>query len=212
VTLGAVFREKFMNFTVTSCKIADAFAADATISSRHGSPQSCPLSAMDPDYFSIVSYSLYLSRNGTFPFAFLFAVAFSATNVALMLVPVIEFIDNGIQRGVIWIDLFFVTTTLYLLRVPGTYIYIAFVGIFLLAVVWRDLRLVLFPCWSSASCLEYSNISVIWFQLSVNIRQFLTGVVLCRSDLLLFPFKTVDQRRADFERNAGREPHCRCHG
>src|SRR3954462_9337738 len=80
----------------------------------------------------------------TFPLVFVVAVAFSASNVALMLVPTYRFTDSNIQRGVALTDLLFVTATLYLLRVSETYLYIAFVTVFILAVLWRDLRLVLF--------------------------------------------------------------------
>ena len=108
----------------------------------------------------LASYLTFFSYLGTetFPFVFVFAVAFSATNVALMLVPSYKFLDSRIQRGVTWIDLFFVTTTLYLLRAPGTYLYIAFVGIFLLAVVWRDLRLVLFAVFVVIAVYQFTGL------------------------------------------------------
>ena len=94
----------------------------------------------------LASYLTLFSYLGTESFAVIFIVtiAFSASNVGLMLVPSSKFSDASIQRVVGWMDVFFVTTTLYLLRVAETYLYVAFVAVFLLAVVWRDLRLVLF--------------------------------------------------------------------
>src|SRR5438552_2278422 len=92
---------------------------------------------------SYLTLFTYLGTD-TFPIVFVVAVAFSASNAALMLVPSYRFTDRSIQRAVVLMDLFFVTSTLYLLRVSETYLYVAFVGVFLLAVLWRDLRLVLF--------------------------------------------------------------------
>src|SRR6185436_12708159 len=83
----------------------------------------------------LASYLTLFSYLGTesFPFVFILALAFSASNVALMLVPSQRFTDNNIQHAVVWLDVFVVTVTLYLLRVSETDLYIAFVGVFLLA-------------------------------------------------------------------------------
>lgn len=122
-------------------------------------------------YLTIFSYL----GTDTFPLVFVFAIAFSATNVALMLVPNYRFTDGGVQRALVCTDLFFITATLYLLRVPGTYLYIAFVGIILLAVVWRELRLVLFSIFVVSLLFGVFNYFRLFnFQLDINIQQFLT--------------------------------------
>jgi diguanylate cyclase (GGDEF)-like protein len=124
----------------------------------------------------LASYLTLFSYLGTdsFPLAFIVAVAFSASNVALMLVPSYSFTESNIQRGVVWMDLFFVTTTLYLLRVSGTYLYIAFVAVFLLAILWRDLRLVLFSVFAVSLLFGVFNyFRLFGSQLDINIQQFL---------------------------------------
>jgi diguanylate cyclase (GGDEF)-like protein len=125
----------------------------------------------------LASYLTLFSYLGTESFAVIFIVtiAFSASNVGLMLVPSNRFTDASIQRAVVWMDVFFVTTTLYLLRVAETYLYIAFVAVFLLAVVWRDLRLVLFSVFAVSVLFGVFNyFRLFGFELDVNIQQFLT--------------------------------------
>src|SRR3974377_1562835 len=58
-----------------------------------------------------------------FPFVFGVALAFSVTNIVLMLIPRQEFTANRIQTGVALVDLVFVSLTLYLLRIPGNYLF-----------------------------------------------------------------------------------------
>src|SRR2546423_13703872 len=85
-------------------------------------------------YLTLFSYL----GTGTFPIVFAFALAFSASNVALMFVPRRNFGERYIQQSVTFLDLIFVCSTLYFLRVTETYLYIAFLGVFVLAMVWRD--------------------------------------------------------------------------
>jgi diguanylate cyclase (GGDEF)-like protein len=125
----------------------------------------------------LASYLTLFSYLGTQSFAviFLVAVGFSASNVGLMLVPSHRFTENSIQRVVVWMDLLFVTTTLYLLRVAENYLYVAFVAVFLLAIVWRDLRLVLFSVFAVSVLFGVFNyFRLFGFELDVNIQQFLT--------------------------------------
>jgi diguanylate cyclase (GGDEF)-like protein len=69
----------------------------------------------------------------------------------------------------------FVAATLYLLRVQDNYVHIAFVLFFLLAVVWRDLRLVLFSVLVVSLLFgTFSYFRLIKFSLMVDIEQFLT--------------------------------------
>src|SRR5437667_8032279 len=93
----------------------------------------------------LASYLTLFSYLGTegFSVVFGFALAFSASNVLLMMVPRLQFTGKRTQVAIALLDVFFVSGTLYLLRIPGQYLYVAFVAIFLLAVICRDLRLVL---------------------------------------------------------------------
>jgi hypothetical protein len=87
-----------------------------------------------------------------------------------MLVPSHRFTEKRIQLVVIGMDVFFVTTTLYLLRVAETYLYVAFVGVFLLAIVWRDLRLVLFSVFAVSVLFGVFNyFRLFGFELDINI-------------------------------------------
>ena len=125
----------------------------------------------------LASYLTLFSYLGTdtFPIVFAVAVAFSASNVGLMLVPRHRFTDRDIQRGVVFMDLFFVSSTLYFLRVSETYLYIAFVGVFILALLWRDLRPVLFSVFVVSVLFgAFNYFRLFSFQLNVNIEQFLT--------------------------------------
>src|SRR3989304_10057492 len=94
----------------------------------------------------LASYLTLFSYIGTelFPAVFGTALAFSISNFGLMLIPRKYFPAKNVQAAVVLLDLAFVSATLYLLRVPENYLYLAFIGIFGLAVAWRDLRLVLF--------------------------------------------------------------------
>jgi diguanylate cyclase (GGDEF)-like protein len=125
----------------------------------------------------LASYLTLFSYLGTatFPFVFAMALAFSASNAFLMLVPRSRFTERRIQRAVVAMDLVFVCSTLYFLRVSETYLYIAFLGVFVLAVVWRDLRLVLFSVFVVSMLFgAFNYFRLFGFQLDINIEQFLT--------------------------------------
>src|SRR5881409_1445977 len=87
----------------------------------------------------LASYLTLFSYLGTerFPMVFAAAAAFSLTNVLLTLIPRRYFLMKRIQQGIALLDFVFVSTTFYLLRNPETYLYLAFLAVFLLAVVWR---------------------------------------------------------------------------
>ena len=125
----------------------------------------------------LASYLTLFSYLGTdgFPFVFGFALAFSVTNVLLMLVPRQHFTDRRTQVSLALLDIVFVTGTLYLLRIPGEYLYVAFAGIFLLAVLWRDLRLALFSLFVISllfGVFRYFRLS--GFEADIDIERFLT--------------------------------------
>ena len=94
----------------------------------------------------LASYLTLFTYVGTDQFSAVFAiaVAFSLSNVGLMLIPRRNFIAKRVQRSTTILDVVFVSAVLYLLRTPETHLELAFLGIFLLAALWRDLRLVLF--------------------------------------------------------------------
>src|SRR5438046_2599114 len=93
----------------------------------------------------LASYLTLFSYVGTelFPFVFGFALAFSASNFALMLIPRTQFLTRRARALISVLDFFFVSATLYLLRVPEDYLYVTFAAIFILALIWRYLRVVL---------------------------------------------------------------------
>src|SRR5215471_17711401 len=125
----------------------------------------------------LASYLTLFSYLGTevFPVVFGVALGFSLSNVALMVVPRRKFLDSQVQTAVTVLDLIFISATLYLLRSPQHYLYIAFIAIFVLAVIWRDLRLVLFSLFVVSLLFGlFRYFRLFRFQLEVNIEQFLT--------------------------------------
>src|SRR6516225_6209193 len=69
----------------------------------------------------LASYLTLFSYVGTegFRFAFGFSLAFSISNIVLMLVPSQQFTDRRTQLSITLLDVFFVISTLYLLRIPS---------------------------------------------------------------------------------------------
>ena len=125
----------------------------------------------------LASYLTLFSYLGTeqFPFVFGFALAFSVSNVVLMFIPRLQFTGNKTQSAIALLDAVFVSGMLYLLRVPENYLYLAFAGIVLLAVVWRDLRLVLFSLFVVSLLFgAFNYFRMFRFQLNVDIERFLT--------------------------------------
>src|SRR2546427_11992583 len=73
------------------------------------------------------------------------------------------------------LDFFFVSATLYLLRVPEDYLYVTFAAIFILALIWRDLRLVLFSLFVVSLLFGvFSYFRLFGFQFDTDIERFLT--------------------------------------
>ncbi len=123
---------------------------------------------------SYLTLFTYLGTEG-FPFVFGFALAFAVSNVVLMMIPKRRFSSNSVQALTAALDFLFVSGTLYLLRVPDNYLYLVFAGIFLLAVVWRDLRLVQFSLFVISLLFGvFSYFRFFRFQFDVNIESFLT--------------------------------------
>jgi diguanylate cyclase (GGDEF)-like protein len=123
------------------------------------------------------SYLTLFTYIGTASFnqVFAIAIAFSGTNVVFMLLPREKFTGRGVQRVIMATDLVFVCATLYFLRVSETYLYAAFLAVFVLAVVWRDLRLVLFSIFVVSVLFgAFHYFRFFGFEMTVNIEQFLT--------------------------------------
>jgi diguanylate cyclase (GGDEF)-like protein len=107
------------------------------------------------------------------------AVFFSLTNVALMVIPRSRFDAVWVQRSVDVIDVAMISTTLYLLRDPGTPLFIAFIGVFVLTVIWRDFRLVLFSIFAVSILFGFfRNFRLLNLQLDVSFEDFLTQSLL----------------------------------
>jgi diguanylate cyclase (GGDEF)-like protein len=125
----------------------------------------------------LASYLTVFGYIGTplFPVAAAASLAFALTNVMIVLIPRGRFIENYVQRAVGVLDVIFVSATLYLLREPNNYLYAAFIAIFMLAAIWRDLRLVLFSLLSVSLLYgTFIYFRIFQFELDVNIERFLT--------------------------------------
>jgi diguanylate cyclase (GGDEF)-like protein len=128
----------------------------------------------------LASYLTLFSYIGTelFPVVSVVALLFALSNVALMLTPRRWFIDDRLEIAVTVLDVIFVAITLYLLRVPDNYLFVAFTLIFVLAALWRDLRLVLFSVLVVSVLFGvFSYFRLLGFQFDVNIEQFLTAAL-----------------------------------
>ena len=92
----------------------------------------------------LASYLMFFTYLNTpsFEAVVAFALAFGTSNVVFSLMPADYFRRISFQRTVLMLDIAFGCITLYLLRVPGTYVYVAFGLIYLLAAIRRDLKAV----------------------------------------------------------------------
>ncbi len=132
----------------------------------------------------LASYLTLFSHIGTeqfgteqFSLVFGTAIAFSLSNVALTFVPKRQFLQRRVQRVIAFLDVLFVSATFHFLRTPETYLYLAFLAVFLLAIMWRDLRLVLFSLFAVSllfGVFNYLRLFRIEIELNLNIEQFLT--------------------------------------
>jgi diguanylate cyclase (GGDEF)-like protein len=88
-------------------------------------------------FFSYVDKSMFSA-------VVVFIVTFAASNVALMLTPERYFRVARFQTAVVVTDIAFGCATFYLLKVPGTLLYVPFMLIYLMAAIKRDLKAVSF--------------------------------------------------------------------
>src|SRR5947199_10809604 len=77
-------------------------------------------------YLSLFSYL----RTELFPFVFGFALAFSASNFALMLIPRTQFLTRRVRVLMTVQDFCFVSASLSHSRVPEAYLYVTFAATF----------------------------------------------------------------------------------
>jgi len=113
--------------------------------------------------------------SANFPILFAYVALFAATNIALAFVP-----DSWLQsanglRLMAIADILFVGGTFYLLRDPNSLLYLQFILIFSLAVMWRELKLVLFSLLTVSILFGVFNyFRTTGFDVEVNLEQFLT--------------------------------------
>ena len=125
----------------------------------------------------LASYLTLFSYIGTeeFPVVSGVALAFALSNLVLTFIPTRVFTQRKSHVAIAILDMIFVSATLYLLRVPGNYLYLAFIGIFVLTLLWRDLRLVLLSLLVvSLLFVLFGYFRVSGFGLEVNVERFLT--------------------------------------
>lgn len=122
-------------------------------------------------YLTVFSYF----RTSNFEFVSVFLGGFALTNVVLSLLPRRYFARPDVQRAMIIADVMFVSATLYLLRVPDTFLYVPFILVFLMAAVYREFMVLLFSL-VIVSLLYgvFSSFRLIGFGELGTIEQFLT--------------------------------------
>ena len=113
-------------------------------------------------------------RSQNFIGIFLLVVVFSLSNVALSFLPQRSFTAIRSSRLVTVADAIFICGFLYLLRVSGPPIHFPLMGILLLAIIWRDLRVVLFSLLVVSLLFgAFSYFDFLGFTTSVILEQFL---------------------------------------
>lgn len=95
-----------------------------------------------------------------------FVALFAASNVLFTWLPTENFRRPRFQKLVLTLDIVFCCVTFYLLQVPGTYLCVPFVLIYLLAALRRDLKAVGFSL--LAVCLFYGVLSLLRLNRIVN--------------------------------------------
>jgi diguanylate cyclase (GGDEF)-like protein len=78
----------------------------------------------------------------SFGLVYVFIVGFAASNIVCMVVPHTRFQSHTFRLGIMLADVIFVSVTFFLLRVPNTYLFVPFILVFVMAEIWRDLKIV----------------------------------------------------------------------
>jgi len=112
---------------------------------------------------------------GGFHFVLASAALFTLSNLAFMVVPARYFPLKSCQLAIAITDVVFVWLTLYWIRVPEHYLHVAFMLVFLLAVIWRDIRVVLFSLFAvSVLYGAFRSFGLALFAFDPDIERFLT--------------------------------------
>jgi diguanylate cyclase (GGDEF)-like protein len=95
----------------------------------------------------LVILSAYLTlfshlQAATFNLVFAFVALFAASNLAFVFMPHAWFPRKSTQTAILVGDVLFVSMTFHILRVTATYLHLAFIVIFVLIAIWRDLKVV----------------------------------------------------------------------
>ena len=90
-----------------------------------------------------LTFFLYVDKP-TFGWVVAFVITFASSNVVCMLLEPRYFRMVTFQRAIIVADVFFACMTIFLLRIPDTYLYVPFMLIYVMAALRRDLKVVAF--------------------------------------------------------------------
>ncbi len=113
-------------------------------------------------------------RSQNFIGIFVLVVAYSASNIVMGFLPQRSFVAVRSSRLAIVVDAIFICSFLYLLHVSGPPIHFPLMGIILLALIWRDLRVVLFSLLVVSVLFGvFSYVDFLGFTTSVPLEQFL---------------------------------------
>lgn len=114
-----------------------------------------------------------------------FAIIFALTNVGAGMIRRSLFDSRGMQIALTVADIVFVCSTFFLLRGHDTYLYLSFVAVFLLAVVWRDLKILVFSIFA-VSLLYGIFTGFRMFRFELDAVSFLAAVANATSDVEQF--------------------------
>ena len=113
-------------------------------------------------------------RSQNFIGIFILVVTFSASNIVIGFLPQRAFVAVRSSRLAILVDAIFICGFLYLLRVSGPPIHFPLMGILLLALIWRDLKVVLFSLLVVSVLFGvFSYVDILGSASSVPLEQFL---------------------------------------
>ena len=123
----------------------------------------------------------------SFSLVYAFIIGFAASNIVCMVVSHRRFQTRAFQLAVTLADVLFVSVTFYLLRVPNTYLFLAFILVFVMAEIWRDLKVVAFSViavsllYGGFSSMRlygqysvFSSLKIVAQSLGEDVEQFLT--------------------------------------
>jgi diguanylate cyclase (GGDEF)-like protein len=80
----------------------------------------------------------------SFVVLYTFIIGFAASNIVCMFAPYDWFQTRRFKLAIALADVIFVSVTFYLLRIPGTFLFLAFILVYVLAEIYRDLKVVAF--------------------------------------------------------------------